>query len=363
MLNKESRYEQRRPTRQKVTSGHEQSFRRILVPTDGSFPSLVAQELAAFLAKKHKSTVTVLHVIAHEFMRPHVRGFLMQYRASDRMVPYQEPVPIGRDTSIPEAVGRELTGWYHQRGEKAVAEALALFKEENIPVDHKLIEHADPAETILEEAETGNYDLIVMGHCGLEEKEKPHLGSVAEKVSRHAKIPVLIAHEKRQISKILVPVDGSENAEKTLQYVVPIAKDTNTRITLLYVQESGLFKLRPKATKEIGSRILSYAADRVEGIELEKRLESGDPAKVIIQIAEEEDFDLIVMGSRGLGAIGRFLLGSVSDHVIHYTNRSVLLIHPPATKHVPKNEIDIRKMARHSRGHFRQENKGYGVKL
>lgn len=340
----------------------EQFFKKILVATDGSFPSLIALELTAFVAKKLKSKVTVLHVVAHEFMRPHVKGLLTQWRASDRMVPYVERVPIGGDVSHPEAVGREITNWYHQKGEKAIAEAIALFKEEDIPVDQKLIEHADPAETILKEAEKGNYNLIVMGYGG-EEEQEPHLGSVAKKVSRHAQTPVLIAREKRHISKILVPVDGSENAEKALQHAVLLAKKTDAKMTLLYVQESGLFKLRPKVTKEIGARILSNAANQIKGIKVDQKLESGDPAKIITQIARKEDYDLIVMGSRGLGAIGRFLLGSVSDHVIHYINHSVLIMHPQAKKHAHEEEIGVEKMARHSRGHLSQEDKRYGVKL
>jgi len=68
------------------------------------------------------------------------------------------------------------------------------------------------------------------------------------------------------------------------------------------------------------------AANQVKGIKIDQKLESGDPAKVIVQTAEKGDYDLIVMGSRGLGMIGRFLLGSVSDHVTQYANRSVLIV-------------------------------------
>ncbi len=336
----------------------EQIFTKILVPTDGSLPSLVAQELAAFMAKKLSSKVTVLHIVAHELMVPPERH---------RHVPLgggvtQRHVPASPATSLPEAVASEITNWYHQKGSKAIADAVALFKEEGVPVDQKLVEHADPAETIIKEAQKGNYDVIVMGHSG-EEEQEPHLGSVAEKVSRHAKTPVLIVRGKRQISKILVPVDGSENAEKTLQIAVLLAKKTDAKMTLLYVQESGLFKLRPKVTKEIGARILANATDQVEGIELEKKLESGDPAKIIIQTADKDDYDIIVMGSRGLGAIGRFLLGSVSDHVIHYANRSVLIVRPSTEKHAHKEIIDVKKMAQHSRGHLPKKHKHHGLKL
>lgn len=304
----------------------DQIFKKILAPTDGSLSSLIAQELTAVIAKKFNSKVTVMHIVAHEPLvhverHRHVPQGFGQF-------PVETHVPASPATSISESVANEIADWYHQKGLKAVADAVTLFREEGISVDQKLVEHVDPAETIIEEAEKGTYDVIVMGHSE-EEEQEPHLGSVAEKVSRHAQTSVLIAREKRSISKILVPVDGSENAEEALQYAILLAKKTDAKMTLLYVQESGLFKLRPKVTKEIGTRILSNAADQIEGIKLDKKLESGDPAKTIIQTANKGDYDVIVIGSRGLGAIGRFLLGSVSDHIVHYANRSVLIVRLP----------------------------------
>jgi nucleotide-binding universal stress UspA family protein len=343
-------------------NGHmqsEQVFKKILVPTDGSLHSLIAQELAAFIAKKLGSKVTVLHVVAHEPMALEERHTHVPIGFSG--FPIQRHVSASPGASLPEPVASEIINWYHQKGEKAIAEAVALFKEEGVPVDQKLVEHADPAQTILEEAQKGNYDLIVMGRSG-EEEQEPHLGSVAEKVSRHARTPVLVAGEQRQISKILAPVDGSENAEKTLQPAVLLARKTDAKMTLLYVQESGLFNLRSKVAKKIGVRILSNATNQVEGIELDKKLESGDPAKTIIQTANKGDYDIIVIGSRGLGGIGRFLLGSVSDHVIHYANRSVLIIPNAMAKRARKEEISIEKMARHSRGHFPTHER-HGVRL
>lgn len=307
-------------------------FKRILVPTDGSFPSLIAQELTVFIAKKFKSEVTVLHVVTHEFMKPKVPEFFVptDYYApigvsATAVPPIYESVPAHPSSSLPEEIESEIIESYHRKGDDIIADAVALFKEENIPVDQKLVEHAYPAETIIKEAQDGNYDLIVMGHSG-EKEEEPHLGSVAKKVSMHSRTPVLIAKEKRRISKILVPVDGSESAEKALQYAVPLAKKTDAKMTLLYVQDPFLSKLRPELTKNIGTGILSKAAEEVEGITPEQKLELGDPAKMTIQTAKNGDYDIIIIGSKAQGPIGHFLLGSVSDHIIHYADRSVLLI-------------------------------------
>jgi nucleotide-binding universal stress UspA family protein len=310
----------------------EQIFQKILVPVDDSTPSLVAQELAAFIAKKLKSEVTVIHVVSHEFMHTPEESIRTEERhehppmgAMGGEMPATFHASESPLSSLPNEVLGEVADWYHQKGEEAIDNAVALFKEEGVTADHKIVEHANPADTILNVAHQGKYDLIAMGASG-EDERGPHLGSVAGKVLRNSQIPVLIARGKSRISKILVPVDGSEISQKALGHGAVLAKLTNATTTLLYVLESGLFKLKPNVSKEIGNRILSKAAERVEGTELQRKMESGDPAKKIIQVAEEGNYDLIVMGGRGLGAIERFILGSVSDHVVHYANRSVLIM-------------------------------------
>jgi nucleotide-binding universal stress UspA family protein len=305
-------------------------FEEILVPTDGSVPSTNALELAAFIAKKFKSKVTVIHVIAHELMYPQLQRFspesyeYYETTYSDTRVPQithlHEPL-----TTLQQKAYTEISNWYREHGEDIVGDAVALFKEEGVSVNQKLVENADPAESIMQEAEKGGYGLIVMGHNG-EKGEQVRLGSVARRVSQHAQIPVLIVRQKSQISKILVPVDGSGNAEEALQQAVSLAEKAGAELTLLYVQEPSLFRLRPRIAEGIGTRILAKAAGQVGGVKLSQKLESGDPARTIIETARNGGYDLIVMGSHGHGSARRFLLGSVSGEVIHYADRSILLI-------------------------------------
>ncbi len=308
------------------------NIKKILVPADDSLPSIVAEELTAWIAKKFNSKVTVLHVVSHELMRPQVGEFFPQmydYRPTgitgaevsvSRGVPSPPSAP-----SVPRSVAREINAWHHQRGEEILTNAVALFKQEKIRVDRKLVEHADPGKTIVKEAKKGNFDLIVMGQSGEEEKE-PHLGSVAEKVARHAETPVLIVRNKRKVTKVLVPIDGSGRSDRALQYASVLAKKANAEMTLLYVQEPSLFRVKPELAKEIGTNILSKAAKKVKGVKLNQKLESGNPAKMITQTADNGNYDLIAMGSRGHGALRGFLLGSVSNHVLHYAKHSVLIV-------------------------------------
>ncbi len=301
-------------------------FSKILVPTDGSRPSIAAQEVTAMIAKKFKSKVAVINVVSHDFMHPQLQRFAPEIREIAATSAREQAVSWVR-VSQPKANPHisEITSWHRQKGEDALSDAMAFFKRENVAAERILVEHSDPSEAIINEVETKGYSLVVLGHSGEKEKE-PHLGSVARKVSMHAKALVLLVGQKRLISKMLVPIDGSEGAENALRCAVQLAKKTNSKMTLLHVQEAGLFKIRPNVTRGIGYCILSEATQQAKGVKTDKKLESGDPAKIITQKAEKGDYDLIVMGCRGHGTIARFLLGDVADHVINHTNLSVLLV-------------------------------------
>jgi len=282
----------------------ESHLKKILVPVDGSHTCLHAEELAAGIAKNFESKVTVIHVVSHELMQ------------AARKLDYHVPTPVLT----------EITNWFSQAGRKILWGAEALFKEEGIEVDARIVEYGDPAETILRVAKDEEYNLVVMGNRGETEAEVFSLGSVAEKVSRHAECPVLIVKQKTKLSKILVAIDGSENAEKALEYAVQLAKKNKAKVTLLNVQESKIFGLKPEVTKEIGERILSSARAKVRGVEFNTQLESGNLAETIIEVAEKGNYDLIVVGSRGLSSVKRFFLGSVSDDISHHAKCSVLIV-------------------------------------
>jgi len=282
----------------------ESYFKKILVPVDGSHSCLHAEELAAAIAKNFKSKVTVIHVVSHELLHA---GLELRYR-------------------VPPSVRTEITNWLLQTGKKIVWDAEALFKEEGVEVDVRVIEYEDPAETVIRVAKDEEYDLIVMGNRGETEVEVFSLGSMAEKVFRHAECPVLIVKQKTKLSKILVAVDGSESAEKALEYAVQLAKKHKAKVTLLNVGESKLFGFKPEVAREVGEHILSDAAAKVKGLKLNTQLEFGNPAETLIEVAEKGNYDLIVVGSRGLSSVKRFFLGSVSDDVSHHAKCSVLIV-------------------------------------
>jgi len=315
----------------------ESVFKKILFLTDGSDPALSAQELAILLAKKLDSEVTIFHVVTHELMMHYFKDFLMVGRGDQDSadaesgavtkaeMSFDRDTPTMAGAHYGERMEDELTDIYRQQGEEIVADAALAFKEEGVHADQEVVERKSVAEAVMKEADRGNYDLIVMGRNAQKEKEA-HLGSVAYKVSRQADIPVLVEGERQAISKVLVPLDGSKGSENALMCAAALSKKLNANLTLLHVQESHLFSVRPKVSMAIGRGILADAAGKLSGMSFEQKLEFGDPAKKISEIAEKENFDIIVMGGKGHGGESRSLLGSVSDHVLHYTKHSVLIV-------------------------------------
>jgi nucleotide-binding universal stress UspA family protein len=309
-------------------------FEKILVAVDGSPQSNTAIAMAVFLAKRLESQVAIIHVVSREIVLP---DFHNMPREGDNYTPINTStiqisrfvkLPTAREYVLPETVVNEVTTWLHGKGKSSVSRAASAFRAEDIAVEEKLVEAADPAEKIIEEAETGNYRLIVMGNSGGEENEGSsdlHLGSVAKAVSIGAKTPVLIVRQRSQVKSILVPVDGSPKTEEILAYTAELAKKLNAKVDLLHVQESSILNFRPDL-KDLGIQILEHAGTAIEGTETTKKLKAGDPAKMIIQTSIEEKSDLIIMGRGRHGVLRNFMLGKVSDHVVHHATVPVLLI-------------------------------------
>ena len=199
-----------------------------------------------------------------------------------------------------------------------------LFMEEGVIIESKIIRWRDPAESILELSK--DYELIVMGARGENEKDPAALGSVTKKVMRYAKQPILIAKNVSMLSNMLVCIDGSEHAISALKYGIQLAEKMGADITLLNVLEKRMFEYAPDIVRDVGKKILSKAVESIgeTKLKINERLEVGVPSNVIVEVAEEGNYDLIIMGSKGLGKVKRFLFGSVSEDVSHKAKCSVL---------------------------------------
>jgi nucleotide-binding universal stress UspA family protein len=150
--------------------------------------------------------------------------------------------------------------------------------------------------------------------------------------------------------KILVPLDGSEHSLKALDVAIQIAKKFEGKLTLVHVYSMAAVPgVMPEpsmatagipvmaapdiskliaATQKVGSRILDDGEQRVKvaKVEVNKLLEEGHTVQEIIRVAKEGNFELIVMGARGISHIREMLLGSVSDGVMHHVSCPVLVV-------------------------------------
>ncbi|MBW1716873.1 MAG: universal stress protein, partial [Deltaproteobacteria bacterium] len=128
--------------------------------------------------------------------------------------------------------------------------------------------------------------------------------------------------------KILVPVDGSDQALKAIDFAANLAKQDDATIHLLHVYKlpivpegMGEYVISDRIELQaLGDQIISVAQDEVRkkgGQDIEATVMEGDPAERIIAYAKDHDVDMIVMGSRGLGSFKGLLLGSVSNKVSH----------------------------------------------
>jgi nucleotide-binding universal stress UspA family protein len=127
--------------------------------------------------------------------------------------------------------------------------------------------------------------------------------------------------------RILVPTDGSDGGERAVQHAVDLAVAHGATIHALYVINAASFAGLPtEASLEgVDEMLRADADDAVATVEAiaddydvpcETAIRDGDPSKRIVQYAEAEDCDLIVMATHGRGGIDRLLLGSTAEAVI-----------------------------------------------
>ncbi|UCZ56719.1 universal stress protein [Desulfurispirillum indicum] len=137
--------------------------------------------------------------------------------------------------------------------------------------------------------------------------------------------------------KILVPVDNSDTARRTLSMIIAHKEQFPPKLTLLYVinMEKLTYRMIPdfqvdmirENARQSGEDMLqSYAAilERA-GIAVEKRLEFGSPRERISRIANDEGFQMVIMGRRGRGEVSDVLFGSVANYVLHAVKCPVML--------------------------------------
>ena len=203
----------------------------------------------------------------------------------------------------------------------------------------------DAREVILQAAEAWPADLIVLGARGLGAVAGVLLGSVSLGVARRAHCSVLVVKPGASAgSNIVIGVDGSEQAAEAARFVarLPLAPLTVVRLTGA-VQPPPLPATTPRIARGLVQearmqivkertaaleRALVEATRPFEGVakNVEQQMLVGSPTDVLLGAAARPDVGLVVVGARGLGALQRLLLGSVSENVLRHAERPVLIV-------------------------------------
>jgi nucleotide-binding universal stress UspA family protein len=221
----------------------------------------------------------------------------------------------------------------------------------------------NPADVLISETERLDADLLIVGSVGMRGARRFLLGSVPNKVSHHSVTDLLIVktdpppREITDYSRIMVGTDGSPTATKAVRATMELS--TRLGIEPLIVTayepptEQELEQLRsdpndpvaqwsaPKVSREVPEEFRWRIADAVQakdildragqlaeerGVPAEVRAVEGNPAEVLLSIAENEDVELIAVGSVGMTGPKRFTLGNVPHRVSHHSPTDVLIL-------------------------------------
>lgn len=199
------------------------------------------------------------------------------------------------------------------------------------------------AESLLERARVSKADLIVMATHGRPPLSRFALGSVADELTRRASVPILLVRPnestpdiltERAVDNILIPLDGSPQAEQALGPARDLACLMQARCILLHVIEPhsahdhGTNRLPEKAVAEIYLRRIA-AGLREQGLQVRTRLIAArHVAEAIVEEAEVQGSNLIALATHGRSGLQRLLLGSVADKLVRLAACPVLVYRP-----------------------------------
>jgi nucleotide-binding universal stress UspA family protein len=189
----------------------------------------------------------------------------------------------------------------------------------------------DAAEEITARLEQGDIDLLVLTTHGRSGVARVLMGSVADEVIQQASIPVLLIRpfgkqesEPLSFKKVLVALDGSAEAELSLPYAAAFGKRFNSRLLLLTVPDD----LASSSQINNLQNYLNCVSDNLANLDLttETTVVGTDPGYTILELAESEQADMIMLATHGRGDRERFMIGSVADTVLTRSSCPVFLV-------------------------------------
>lgn len=294
-------------------------YERMLIPLDGSELAEVVLDYAKELAAGLELKVILLHVYSspeQEFITMH-RGYVER---------------------VAEIMRHQLQEIQQRNGIQTTGRAVDVRTD--LAMGHT-------ADKIVGYADENNVDLILMATHGRSGIRRWAIGSVADKVIRATKKPVMLVRAKTSSTlsnKVLVPLDGSKQSEAVVSYVDELATRLRSEVILLQVLEpsyrvhtsGGRIKRISYTSERIDQlkegimryleRIATPLRDKDINVKFEVRI--GEVPQTIINFANEYQAGLVAMLKRGRYGMSSLDLGSVADKVLRRGTTPILLVSP-----------------------------------
>ncbi len=291
---------------------------RVLLATDGSAAAGTALDLVAALAWPAGSILDVVHVVQHPTVAVSSLG-----------------------PALGPAEGTDLLTALEDEGKAILEEAVTRLGPSGLDVRSHLVV-GRPAQVIADLARDLRAELVVTGHRGRSGLEQLLLGSVAAEVVDRSPAPVLVARGTR-LADVVLAVDGSQTTDAAVRLVerMPVLRESHVRVLSVadasYPWWAGAdWMAQPAAdawteaidtSRSAHARVARETTERLRAAGLDARAVMGEGrvSDVILERAESEPTDLIVLGSRGQTGLRRMLVGSVGRDVLHHARCSVLI--------------------------------------
>jgi nucleotide-binding universal stress UspA family protein len=211
---------------------------------------------------------------------------------------------------------------------ESLDKAKEVFEKKGITTLKPIVELGEPVDKILQKANEGKFNLILVSSGEKDENEQYKLGITAEKLIRLSDIPVWVAksNQESNITNILCPVDFSDPSRRALKNSILLSKNFKAKLHVLGVYEPitivsprlsvDLKKenadLRKQFEKQMDEFLIGFD---FKGIDHTKEIQTGNAHQKILHAINEYGCDLLIMGTNGRTGFSRIMMGSVTEKV------------------------------------------------
>jgi nucleotide-binding universal stress UspA family protein len=275
------------------------ALKRLLCATDFSDGAAAALEVAVVLARPFQAEIRIVHV----------------RRAP---VPSGSPIAcLAHASGIEAKSPTDLMNDLDRCGQAALASGVAT---------QSVLLHGDPSDQIVREAKHTAADIIVMGRHSQRASNPWILGSVAESVLRKAPCAVVVVrpfprHRGQGPRHVLCGLDLGGTSEATLLYAIAVSKAFDADLQVLHVAADGGAERARSALATAVARASTATGPRIQA-----SVVTGVPHEAILALAQQNDIDLVVVGSHGGGVVDRQFLGSTTLHLLRQAESPVLVV-------------------------------------